>query len=80
MKIMLLLGLILSISCDRRTPEEFSPILRFTAIPDDNTTELKQKFGPFAEYLSLELGSKWNICRPQATPPQWKPLKMVTST
>jgi phosphonate transport system substrate-binding protein len=30
--------------------------LRFTAIPDHNTTELKEKFGPVADYLSDALG------------------------
>ncbi len=30
--------------------------LRFTAIPDDNTTELAEKFGPVADYLAAELG------------------------
>jgi len=30
--------------------------LYFTAIPDDNTTELAAKFGPLAEHLSKELG------------------------
>jgi len=33
-------------------------ILRFTAIPNQNTTELKQKFGPVAEYLAQKLGVK----------------------
>lgn len=33
-----------------------APELRFTAIPDHNTTELKEKFGPVADYLSDELG------------------------
>lgn len=31
-------------------------VLRFTAIPDQNTTELMEKFQPFAEHLSQELG------------------------
>ncbi len=30
-------------------------VLRFTAIPDQNTTELQQRFAPFAEYLAREL-------------------------
>jgi phosphonate transport system substrate-binding protein len=30
--------------------------LRFTAIPDQNTTELQEKFQPLAEHLSRELG------------------------
>ena len=33
-------------------------VLRFTAIPDQNTTRLKEKFGPVAEYLSATLGVK----------------------
>ena len=32
------------------------PTLVFTAIPDQNSTELEQKFAPVAEYLSEELG------------------------
>ena len=31
-------------------------VLRFTAIPDQNTTELQEKFKPFAEYLTSQLG------------------------
>ncbi len=31
-------------------------VLRFTAIPDDNTTELMERFAPVAAYLSKELG------------------------
>jgi phosphonate transport system substrate-binding protein len=31
-------------------------VLRFSAIPDDNTTELKEKFDPVASYLSEKLG------------------------
>jgi phosphonate transport system substrate-binding protein len=31
-------------------------VLRFTAIPDQNTTELRAKFAPLAEYLSNALG------------------------
>ena len=33
-------------------------VLRFTAIPDDNTTLLKQRFDPVAAYLSEQLGVK----------------------
>lgn len=32
------------------------PTLRFTAIPDQSSTELMEKFQPLAEYLSSELG------------------------
>lgn len=31
-------------------------VLRFTGIPNDNTTELKAKYTPLAEYLTKELG------------------------
>jgi len=31
-------------------------VLRFTAIPDQNTTELEEKFRPFVEHLRRELG------------------------
>ena len=37
----------------RQAPED---ILRFTAIPDQNTTELTAKFAPLAAYLSTALG------------------------
>jgi phosphonate transport system substrate-binding protein len=33
-----------------------SDVLHFTAIPDDNTTELREKFEPLAAHLSAELG------------------------
>ncbi|MEE9391274.1 MAG: putative selenate ABC transporter substrate-binding protein [Planctomycetota bacterium] len=33
-------------------------VLRFTAIPDDDTTLLRQKYEPIAEYLSKKLGIK----------------------
>ena len=33
-----------------------TPILRFSAIPDQTSTELQEKFQPFSEYLSRELG------------------------
>jgi phosphonate transport system substrate-binding protein len=32
-------------------------VLRFTAIPDQNTTELEEKFRPLAEYLTRETGA-----------------------
>jgi phosphonate transport system substrate-binding protein len=32
------------------------PVLRYTAIPDQNTTELQEKFRPLSEYLSKQLG------------------------
>jgi phosphonate transport system substrate-binding protein len=38
--------------------EEAAPraVLRFTAIPDQNTTELAEKFAPFSRHLSAALG------------------------
>ena len=33
-----------------------APVLKFTAIPDHNSTELSEKFGPLASYLSSVLG------------------------
>lgn len=42
----------------RRGEAGNSPVLRFTAIPDQNTTQLKEKFGPIATYLSERLGVK----------------------
>lgn len=35
---------------------EQKTVLKFSAIPDQNTTELKEKFQPLAEYLSEKLG------------------------
>ncbi len=32
------------------------PVLKFTAIPGDRTTELREKFAPFAKHLSERLG------------------------
>ncbi len=36
--------------------EEPAKVLRFTAIPDQNTTELAEKFQPFAAHLGQQLG------------------------
>ncbi|NNE44829.1 MAG: putative selenate ABC transporter substrate-binding protein [Gemmatimonadetes bacterium] len=36
--------------------EEGAAVLRFSAIPDDNTTELRRKYDPVAAYLSQQLG------------------------
>ena len=41
---------------DSSTEEEPKLILCFSAIPDQNTTELEEKFRPFAEHLSQVLG------------------------
>ena len=42
-------------ACAGTVPQE-TPILRFTAIPDQTSTELQEKFQPFSDYLSRELG------------------------
>jgi phosphonate transport system substrate-binding protein len=49
------LCLALAISCST-APERPAESLRFSAIPDQNTTELQEKFKPFADYLSRQLG------------------------
>lgn len=36
--------------------ETQQPVLRYTAIPDQNTTELQAKFAPLTAYLSKQLG------------------------
>jgi len=41
--------------CGRTEPEGLET-LRFTAIPDQTSTELQEKFQPLAEYLSRQLG------------------------
>ena len=33
-----------------------TPVLRYTAIPDQNSTELEQRFAPLGRYLAAELG------------------------
>jgi phosphonate transport system substrate-binding protein len=38
---------------------EAAPSIRFTAIPDDDTTELRQRFEPLAEHLSETLGVRF---------------------
>jgi phosphonate transport system substrate-binding protein len=45
------LGVVLGCSGTDKTPT-----LKFTAIPDQNTTELMQRFAPFADHLSEVLG------------------------
>ena len=39
-----------------QTVTETTKILRFTAIPDQTSTELQEKFQPLVEYLSQQLG------------------------
>ena len=42
----------------RSSLDSATKVLRFTAIPDQNTTELSEKFEPLAVYLSRQLGVK----------------------
>ncbi len=46
------------VACGRPADLAAKPaqILRFTAIPDQNTTELQEKFKPFGDYLTRQLG------------------------
>jgi phosphonate transport system substrate-binding protein len=45
-------------SCGSNGAASGSAVLRFTAIPNEKTTELHAKFAPVADYLSTELGMK----------------------
>lgn len=49
------IALLLTISCGG-SREETRTVLRFSAIPDQNTTELQERFQPLADYLSARLG------------------------
>lgn len=48
-------ALLLLAGCDDPVPPP-APVLRFTAIPGDNTTELQEKFAPLERHLSATLG------------------------
>lgn len=48
---------ICTIGCDD-SDQSAEPVLRFSAIPDQNSTELQEKFGALANYLSEALGVK----------------------
>lgn len=49
------IAILLTISCGGNR-EETRTVLHFSAIPDQNTTELQEKFQPLADYLSGQLG------------------------
>ncbi len=49
---LLLVPVLLLGACTAAAPE---PVLKFTAIPDQNTTELNRKFIPVADYLAARL-------------------------
>lgn len=55
MIVLSLLAVLLTAGCGGEKSAD-QPVLRFSAIPDQNTTELQQRFAPFAAYLSKELG------------------------
>jgi phosphonate transport system substrate-binding protein len=42
--------------CGGKSQEEGVPVLKYSAIPDQNTTELAQRFAPLTAYLAGELG------------------------
>lgn len=46
------------LACGGTVQDPTQPIFRFTAIPDQNTTELEEKFSPLARYLSEQLGAR----------------------
>ncbi|NJL28210.1 MAG: putative selenate ABC transporter substrate-binding protein [Thermoanaerobaculia bacterium] len=54
----LLFGLSWLIGCStqQETPPPAPKVLRFTAIPDQNSTELAEKFAPLARHLAATLG------------------------
>ena len=65
-----ILALFLTTSCKKENNENAgssdgnsnaSKILRFSAIPDENTTEQTAKFKKFADYLSKELEFNPNL-------------------
>ena len=52
----LLLSLCLAALAACDAPDRSSAVLRFTAIPDDDRTELADRFRPVADYLESQLG------------------------
>lgn len=55
MKCKIALTALVMLICGCNTVDD-DPVLRFTAIPDQNTTELRAKFDPIAQHLTAELG------------------------
>ena len=51
-----LVGLFVFLAACSGGQKEEAPVLRYTAIPNQNTTELIQKFAPLTEHLSAALG------------------------
>jgi phosphonate transport system substrate-binding protein len=52
----ILCPLLWALGCGSPGEPEATPTLRFSAIPDQNTTRLRQKFDPIADYLAQALG------------------------
>jgi phosphonate transport system substrate-binding protein len=50
------LALVVAIALSCATAWADPPVLRFSAIPDQDETRLREKFAPLAEYLSARLG------------------------
>ncbi len=50
------LALLALTSVSTATPGDPKPPLKFTGIPNQNTTELAEKYAPLAKYLGLKLG------------------------
>ena len=53
---LVLAGLLVTTSCGGSSEAGPTQVLSFTAIPDDNTTELREKFEPLAAHLTEVLG------------------------
>ena len=51
-RLFLVLFVLLTLGCKGRSDH----VLRFSAIPDQNSTELKEKFNALAKHLSAKLG------------------------
>lgn len=55
-RLLVVLSVLLSLTAGCGQKSSDSRVLRFSAIPDQNTTELQQRFAPFVDYLTQELG------------------------
>ncbi|MFT5232365.1 MAG: phosphonate transport system substrate-binding protein [Candidatus Krumholzibacteriia bacterium] len=53
---MAVLCLAITAGCGQTVKNEDKPVLRFAAIPDQNTTELQQRLAPLVAHLSEQLG------------------------
>jgi phosphonate transport system substrate-binding protein len=51
-----MIGLLIMLGTQEGQAGEIPPILRISAIPDENPTELMRIYAPFAEYLQREIG------------------------